>query len=122
MVVDPVRRRTPRRSTADSSSPTDHAGRLRRCRTRQHRRRHPGKKCRPHSSGRSPACGLALPKMTGVVRVAWFRFWATFRPRLGAYLALGLLLGLIGGLWLGAAAGGRSTPTCDTSLLWDTKP
>ena len=33
-----------------------------------------------------------------VLRVAWYRFRATFRRRLGGYLTLAVLIGLVGGV------------------------
>jgi len=48
--------------------------------------------------------------MTGAaLRVAWYRFGATFRSRRGAYLSLVLLVGLLGGLAMGAIAAARRT-------------
>ena len=46
---------------------------------------------------------------TNVVRVAWYRFRVTFRHRRASYLALVLLVGLVGGIALGAIAAGRRT-------------
>ena len=45
-----------------------------------------------------------------VLRVAWYRFRATFGRRWGGYLSLALVIGLAGGVALGsaAAAGGPS--------------
>jgi len=43
------------------------------------------------------------------LRVAAYRFRATFGRRWGGYLALVLLIGLVGGLAMGAVAGARRT-------------
>ncbi|MGZ7085521.1 MAG: ABC transporter permease [Ilumatobacteraceae bacterium] len=60
--------------------------------------------------------------MRPVVRVAWFRFRATFRHRLGGYLALVLLIGLIGGAAMGAVAAARRTQSSYSEFLASTKP
>jgi len=41
--------------------------------------------------------------------VAWYRFRTTFRSRRGAYLSIVLLVGLLGGLAMGAIAAARRT-------------
>jgi hypothetical protein len=45
-------------------------------------------------------------------RVAWYRFRVTLRRRRGGYLALALLIGLVGGIALGSAAAARRTWPC----------
>ncbi len=60
--------------------------------------------------------------MRPVVRVAWFRFWATFKHRLGGYLALVLLVGLIGGAAMGAVAAARRTQSSYSAFLASTHP
>ncbi|MGZ4764318.1 MAG: hypothetical protein ACXVH5_01420, partial [Ilumatobacteraceae bacterium] len=60
--------------------------------------------------------------MRPVVRVAWFRFRATFKHRLGGYLALVLLTGLIGGAAMGAVAAARRTQSSYSEFLASTKP
>jgi hypothetical protein len=44
-----------------------------------------------------------------MIRVAWYRFRATFGRRWGGYLTVALLVGLVGGLAMGAIAGARRT-------------
>jgi hypothetical protein len=60
--------------------------------------------------------------MRAVVGVAWFRFWATFKHRLGGYLALVLLIGLIGGAAMGAVAAARRTQSSYSAFLASTNP
>jgi hypothetical protein len=59
---------------------------------------------------------------TQVLRVATYRFVATFRQRRGGYLAIILLVGLIGGLALGAVAGARRTQSSFSTYLASTNP
>lgn len=48
--------------------------------------------------------------MTGsAARFAWYRFQTTFRSRIGGYLTIVFLVGLIGGVAIGAIAGARRT-------------
>ena len=42
-------------------------------------------------------------------RLAWYRLRATLRHRLGGYLALSVLVGLIGGVAMASATAGRRT-------------
>ena len=44
-----------------------------------------------------------------VLRVAWYRFCVTFGGRWRGYLSLVVLIGLTGGLSMGAVAGARRT-------------
>src|ERR1700689_2074558 len=60
--------------------------------------------------------------MTPTLRVAWFRFRATFHRRRGGLLAIVLLIGLIGGLAMGAIAGARRTQSSYPKFLASTKP
>ena len=55
-------------------------------------------------------------------RVAWFRSRATFGRRWSGYLALVLLIGLLGGLALGVAAGARRTQSSYPAFLKSTNP
>ncbi len=59
---------------------------------------------------------------SGVLRVAGYRFRATFRRRRGGYLAIVLLTGLVGGLAMGAIAGGRRTQSSYPAFLRSTNP
>jgi FtsX-like permease family len=54
--------------------------------------------------------------------VAWYRFRSTFRDRRGGYLALVLLLGLVGGLALGAVAAARRTQAAFPAYVASTSP
>ena len=56
------------------------------------------------------------------LRVAWYRFRATFGRRWGGLLAIVLLVGLIGGLAMGAVAGARRTQSSFPALLRSTNP
>ena len=60
--------------------------------------------------------------MRQVLAPAWYRFRATFRQRRGAYLAIVALLGLVGGVALGAIAGARRTQSSYPVYLASTKP
>jgi hypothetical protein len=54
--------------------------------------------------------------------IAWYRFRSTFRDCWGGYLALVLLLGLVGGLALGAAAAARRTQAAFPAYVASTNP
>ena len=56
------------------------------------------------------------------LRVAWYRFRVTFRRRLGGYLAIVLLVGLVGGIALGSVAGARRTQSSFSTFLASTNP
>ena len=55
-------------------------------------------------------------------RVAWYRFRCTLRERWGGYLALALLLGLVGGLAMGSVAAARRTQAAFPDYLASTNP
>jgi FtsX-like permease family len=57
-----------------------------------------------------------------VMRVARYRFAATFGRRWGGYLTLVLLIGLIGGTALGSVAAARRTQSSYATFLASTKP
>ena len=56
------------------------------------------------------------------LRVAGYRFRVTFGDRWGGYLALVLLIGLVGGLALGAVAAARRTQAAFPAYLASTNP
>ena len=55
-------------------------------------------------------------------RVAWYRFRCTWSERWAGYLALVLLLGLLGGLAMGSVAAARRTQAAFPAYLASTKP
>jgi hypothetical protein len=56
------------------------------------------------------------------LRVAWYRFWCTLRRRWTGYLAITLLLGLVGGLAIGSVAAARRTQGAYPAYLAATNP
>jgi FtsX-like permease family len=52
-----------------------------------------------------------------MLNVAWYRFWATFRRRCMGYLTIVLLVGLVGGVAMGAIAGARRTQSAFPAYL-----
>jgi len=54
--------------------------------------------------------------------LAWYRFQVTFRHRLGGYLALAVLLGLIGGVAMAAITAARRTESSYPDYLASTNP
>ncbi len=60
--------------------------------------------------------------MGRVLRVAWYRFGATFGRRWGGYLSLVLLVGLVGGVALASAAAARRTESSFPVFLASTNP
>ena len=56
------------------------------------------------------------------LRVARYRFWATFGRRWSSYLTLVLLIGLIGGVAMGALAAARRTESSFPTFLASTNP
>ncbi len=57
-----------------------------------------------------------------VVSLAWYRFRTTLRPRWAGYLTVVLLLGLLGGVALGAVAAARRTQSSFSAYLASTNP
>ncbi len=57
-----------------------------------------------------------------VTRVAWFLFRATFRRRLGGYLVLTVLIGLVGGVAMGSMVAARRTDASYPKFLASTNP
>jgi hypothetical protein len=57
-----------------------------------------------------------------VLRVAWYRFRATFRRRWAGYLTLALLIGLVGGLAMGSVVAARRTYASYPKFLASTNP
>ena len=61
--------------------------------------------------------------MSGQVpRVAWFRFRATFRRRLGGYLVLAVLIGIVGGVAMASMVAARRTDASYPKFLASTNP
>jgi hypothetical protein len=58
----------------------------------------------------------------GTLGVAWYRFRATFGRRWGGYLTLVLLIGLVGGVGLGAVSAARRTQSSFSTFLASTNP
>jgi hypothetical protein len=56
------------------------------------------------------------------LRVAWYRFRADFRRRRAGYLAIVLLVGLVGGVAMGALAAARRTQSSFSTYLASTNP
>ncbi len=54
--------------------------------------------------------------------VVWYRFGGTFRQRRGAYVSIVLLIGLVGGLSMGALAAARRTESSFPTFLASTNP
>ena len=57
-----------------------------------------------------------------VVRVAWYRFRATFSRKWGGYLSIVLLIALAGGIGLGSIAAARRTQASFSVFLQSTNP
>ena len=57
-----------------------------------------------------------------VVRVAWYRFRASFARKWGGYLSIVLLIGLAGGTGLGSIAAARRTQASFSVFLQSSNP
>ncbi len=57
-----------------------------------------------------------------VTRVAWFRFRGTFRRRLGGYLVLAVLIGIVGGVAMASMVAARRTDASYPKFLASTNP
>ncbi len=55
-----------------------------------------------------------------MLTVAWYRFRATFRRRWGGYVAIALLIGLVGGIAMGSIAAARQTQSSYPAFLAST--
>jgi hypothetical protein len=55
-------------------------------------------------------------------RLAWYRFRVTFRRRLGGYLTLAVLVGLIGGIAMASVTAARRTDSAYPDYLASTQP
>jgi hypothetical protein len=57
-----------------------------------------------------------------VLTVSWYRFRATWHRQWAGYLTIVLLIGLLGGLAMGAIAGARRTESSYPTFLSGTDP
>ena len=60
--------------------------------------------------------------MSQVLRVAWYRYRASFRRRWAAYVSAVVLIGSVGGVALAAVAGARRTESSFPTYLASTNP
>ena len=60
--------------------------------------------------------------MSSSLQVVWYRFRTTFRQRKSGYLAIVLLIGLVGGLAMASIAGARRTQSSFPTFLASTSP
>src|ERR1017187_7106087 len=68
------------------------------------------------ASGRAGALAGQVPL------VAWYRFRATLRRRWGGYVALALLIGMVGGIAMGSMVAARRTYSSYPQFLASTNP
>jgi len=81
---------------------------------------HPAGRAR-HRTAWGASDGLGAPVNGEVVQLGWYRFRCTFSRRWGEYLALVLLIGLVGGLAMGSVAAARRTDS-SFSVYWSGVP
>ncbi len=60
--------------------------------------------------------------MSGVLRVAWYRFRVTFGGRWGGYLTVVLVVGILGGMAMGVVGAARRTQSSFPAYLASTNP
>lgn len=60
--------------------------------------------------------------MTHALRVAWYRYRATFALQFSGYLSIVLLIGLVGGVAMASVAAGRRTQSSYPTFLASTNP
>ena len=77
---------------------------------------------RLHACCSAATSSEVLRDVNQVLRVAWYRFRATFGSRWGGYLTVVLLVGLLGGLAMGSVAGARRTDSSFPIYLASTNP
>ncbi len=74
-------------------------------------------------AGPSQGVSASVPPARGALpRLAWYRFHATFRRRWSGYLALALLIGLVGGVAMGSMVAARRTDASYPKFLASTNP
>ena len=74
-------------------------------------------------AGPDQAVSASAPPARGALpRLAWYRFRATFRRRWGGYLALAVLIGLVGGVAMGSMVAARRTDASYPKFLASTNP
>jgi hypothetical protein len=74
-------------------------------------------------AGPNQGANASAPPAHGALpRLAWYRFHATFRSRWSGYLALALLIGLVGGVAMGSMVAARRTDASYPKFLASTNP
>src|SRR5438067_6531223 len=68
------------------------------------------------------SAGWCIAMTRHVLRVTWYRFRATLGQQRAGYAALVLLVGLLGGLSMGAVAAARRTGSSFAAFRASTKP
>ena len=75
----------------------------------------PGRQAAAYADRRTPPGGVT--GLRSAVRLSWYRFRTTFTRRWGGLLAIVVLIGLLGGLAIGAVAGARRTQSSFPAYL-----